>query len=94
MPKGLSRFESGVGYERPSLVPDVSGRPDNVAGMSEPRLTGLNVINRDSGEVESFIAISPGEQEMPGYVEHVERGYEGTKWRTERVHATGEGSPS
>lgn len=56
-------------------------------------VVGLNVISRETGEVEAFIPISAGEREMPGYLEHVERGYDGTKWRTERVHATGEEMP-
>lgn len=63
-------------------------------GMSEDlRVAGLNAIDRETGEVETFIAISPSELEMPGYLEHVERGYVDTRWRTERVHATGEESP-
>lgn len=45
---------------------------------------GLAVINRETGEQETFIPFEMGETEMPGYVETVEKGYHGTKWYTER----------
>ena len=50
---------------------------------TEPQPVRLNVINRATGAVESTIDISQGEAEMPGYVEHVIRGYNGTDWYAE-----------
>jgi hypothetical protein len=55
--------------------------------MSEhtAEIVALRVINRATGEVDATLPIRAGERDMPGYVEHIESGYEGTQWRTERV---------
>jgi hypothetical protein len=45
----------------------------------------LNIINRDSGEVEAQKLLFPSEASMPGYIESMERDYEDTRWRTERI---------
>lgn len=59
---------------------------DTDDGLLEPhRITGLDVVNRDTGATGAHIAFTRGELEMPGYVESVERGYVGTAWRTVRV---------
>lgn len=50
---------------------------------ADPQPVRLNVINRATGAIESTIDISRGEAEMPGYVEHVIRGYNGTDWYAE-----------
>lgn len=46
---------------------------------------GLNVVNRATGDIDSIITFTNGELDMPGYVEHVEKGYLETPWRTERT---------
>lgn len=45
----------------------------------------VNIINRNSGEVEAQKLLFPSEASMPGYIESMERDYIDTKWRTERV---------
>lgn len=51
-------------------------------------LIGLDVINRATGEVESFIPFSRDEVDFVGMVEHREKGYDGTDWYTRRVWRT------
>lgn len=49
---------------------------------------GLSLINRATGEPEGHADFTRDEIDMPGYVESVERGYEGTPWRTLRMWNT------
>ncbi len=45
----------------------------------------LDVVNRATGKVETTISFSDGERAMPGYIESVEKQYEGTQWFPSRV---------
>lgn len=49
---------------------------------------GLAIIKRATGEPEDQKQFTRDEIDMPGYVESVERSYEGTAWRTLRLWNT------
>lgn len=49
---------------------------------------GLALINRVTGAAEGHKDFTRDEIDMPGYVESVERSYEGTAWRTLRMWQT------
>lgn len=51
-------------------------------------LIGLDVIDRDTGKVETFIPFTPQMVDFVGLVESREKSYENTAWRTERVYRT------
>jgi len=42
------------------------------------------LIRRDDGVHEGHINFTEGELLLPGFVEHVEKMYDGTQWRVER----------
>lgn len=49
---------------------------------------GLLLINRYTGKSEGSVEFTRDEIDMPGYVESVERGYDDTPWRTQRMWLT------
>ena len=48
-------------------------------------LIGFEVVDRSGDEPGTFRAFSRDEVDMPGYVEHAEAQYAGTRWSTVRV---------
>lgn len=68
-------------------VPMTNETPKPLLSETDDRYTvkGLVVINRETGKPDSYIALTRDEIDMPGYVESVERGYDGSQWRTERT---------
>lgn len=45
----------------------------------------INVISRETRGVEAQRLLYQREVDMPGYVDSVEKDYEGSPWRTERI---------
>lgn len=85
-----SKEEARAGYERQMSESNVA-----LASIKKERaernevpvrdLAGLEIVNRETGEVEGYTTFSSGELGLPGYLESVERGYEDSKWFTRRV---------
>lgn len=68
-----------------SVQREIADRREAKQAAERANVVGLEVVNRETGLVETFIPMSKDELEMPGYLEHVEKGYEGTKWDTRRT---------
>jgi hypothetical protein len=64
--------------------------PDPLLSETEHRyaLLGLDIVNRTTQQVESFKEFTRDEIDLPGYVESVENGYQGTDWTPVRVWRT------
>lgn len=46
---------------------------------------GWDVRHRATDALDDFVPLSPEQAALPGYVEHIERGYEDSPWQLERV---------
>jgi hypothetical protein len=51
-------------------------------------LIGLDVVNRNTGEVENFIRFTRDEIDFVGMVESREKSYDNSEWTTRRVYRT------
>lgn len=65
--------------------PHNTDSPAETSSLGSARPSVLHIIDRETGTLESTLSFSASERELPGYVEHVIAGYEGTPWRAELV---------
>lgn len=81
-------YATTVAPSEPAEPAEAPEDPNDPAPMTEGRILGHNIVDRATGQPRTFISLSKDMSEAPGYIQVVERGYEGSPYKAVRVYAT------